>query len=237
MQNRLHRMNRSKLTPIFYSRRADVVARALLGKYLVLKNHSGVITETEAYMGPHDKASHAHRGRTKRNEPMFGPAGIWYVYLTYGIHWMLNIVTGKEEYPAAVLIRGVLTNEKHYDGPGKLTKHLGIDKRFNTLPALRESGLWIEDRGICVRPRDIQKTPRIGIDYAGAYVHKPWRFVLAAGRGVQLHKRTTKRRHDQPNHAAPTGSRLRQTATPRRAGAPAGHAHRGGRRRVRPHRH
>lgn len=133
-----------------------------------------MIVETEAYHGLHDKASHAHRGQTARNTPMFGEAGTIYVYFTYGIHWMLNLVTGKEKYPAAVLIRGV----EGISGPARLTKALKIDKRLNAKPLSKKSGLWIEDRGIVVRSRDIKKTPRIGIRYAEEYVHKPWRFVL-----------------------------------------------------------
>ena len=102
-----------------------------------------MIIEVEAYDGFHDKASHAARGKTKRNAPMFGHAGHWYVYFTYGMHWMLNIVTGKKGYPAAVLIRGV--NGIH--GPARLTKKLKIDGKFDDLPANRKTGLWIEDGG------------------------------------------------------------------------------------------
>src|SRR3989344_1000157 len=97
---------------------AQTVAHSLLGKYLVRrvngKTKAYKITETEAYVGPHDKASHAHRGKTKRNEVMFGPPGHWYVYFTYGMHYMLNIVTGRDGYPSAVLIRGIIGPISNY---------------------------------------------------------------------------------------------------------------------------
>lgn len=166
------------LGPDFFDRPTLTVARELLGKYIVRqmggKTVALMITETEAYDGFKDKASHAHRGQTLRNTPMFGEPGHIYVYFTYGIHWMLNLVCGKKEYPAAVLLRGAGT----IVGPARLTKALSIDKTLNTKPLSKKSGLWIEDRGIVVRPRDIKRTPRVGIHYAEEYVHKPWRFVL-----------------------------------------------------------
>lgn len=133
-----------------------------------------MITETEAYDGPDDKASHAHRGETARNEVMFREAGFWYVYLVYGMHHMLNIVTGKKEYPAAVLIRGA----GEYDGPGKLAKALRINRQQNGKKAGRLGGLWIEDRGVSISKRRIQKTPRIGVAHAEEWAKKPYRFVL-----------------------------------------------------------
>jgi DNA-3-methyladenine glycosylase len=162
----------------FFARPAIVVARELLGKYLVRRQRNReqavLIHEVEAYIGPHDLASHGRFGRTERTEVMFGPAGVWYVYLCYGIHWMLNVVTDDEDYPAAVLFRGA----GEFDGPGKLTKGLQIDRRLNTKAAIEKAGLWLEDRGEKVRRGDIQQTPRIGIDYAKDWVHKPYRFVL-----------------------------------------------------------
>ena len=134
-----------------------------------------MITEVEAYDGPRDRASHAYRGETSRNRVMFGPACMWYVYFTYGMHWMLNITTGSVGYPAAVLIRGV----EGVGGPAKLTRALGIDKRFNEIPAARASGLWIEDRGVAVAPRQIAKAPRVGVDSAGPiWKDKQYRFFL-----------------------------------------------------------
>ena len=104
---------------------------------------------------------------------MFGTAGHWYVYMIYGMYRMLNVVTGKEGYPAAVLIRGVLEVE----GPGKLTKKFGIDKRFNALPAIQKTGLWIEERGVVIPEKRIKRTPRIGVEYAGELAKKEWRFL------------------------------------------------------------
>ena len=156
-------------------------AKSLLGRLLVKRESAdGVatrvrITETEAYDGPDDLACHASKGRTARTEVMFGEAGRWYVYLCYGVHEMLNLVTGPVDYPAAVLVRGV----ESISGPGRLTKHLGIDRRFNRMAADRTSGLWIEDDGYVVSPDRITVSPRIGVDYAGPqWAAKPWRFVL-----------------------------------------------------------
>ncbi len=155
-----------------------MVARELIGKYLVRRadgiEQAAPITETEAYVGPHDLACHASVGRTPRNEPLFGPPGCWYVYFIYGIHWMLNAVTDEDGYPSAVLIRGV----GRWNGPGKLTKALAIDKRFNTLAIDPASELWIEDRRLRIARSRIKRTPRIGVDYSGHWAAKPYRFVV-----------------------------------------------------------
>jgi DNA-3-methyladenine glycosylase len=162
----------------FFERKAPIVAKELLGKYLVRKigdeEVALMINETEAYDGFKDKASHAHRGQTPRNTVMFGEPAHIYVYFTYGIHWMLNIVCGKEKYPSAALIRGA----GDISGPARLTKALSIDKTLNTLPLNKKRGLWIEDRGVVISNKDIEKTPRIGIRYAEEWVEKPWRFVI-----------------------------------------------------------
>jgi len=162
----------------FFERKAPVVAKDLLGKYLVRKvggkEIALMINETESYDGFDDKASHASRGQTPRNTPMFGHPGRAYVYFTYGIHWMLNIVCGKVEYPAAVLIRGA----GDIVGPARLTKALSIDKKLNALPLVKKNGLWVEDRGVKVSKKDIEATPRVGIGYAGEWVEKPLRFVI-----------------------------------------------------------
>ena len=162
------------LPPSFFSRPVLTVAEELLGKYLVAGSESHMITEVEAYDGPEDRACHGCRGRTPRTEPMFGPGGHWYIYFIYGMYWMLNIVTNEPGYPAAVLIRGV----EGFDGPGKLTKALKIDKRFNGMPAAESTGLWIEDRGVKIAPSRMQRTPRIGVSYAGPWAKKLYRFVL-----------------------------------------------------------
>jgi DNA-3-methyladenine glycosylase len=163
----------------FFGRPALTVARELIGKHLVRRAGrriiDAVITETEAYIGPHDLACHGSKGRTPRTDVMFGPAGYWYVYFIYGIHWMLNVVTDQPEHPAAVLIRGAGT----WDGPAKLTKALAIDKSLNGLAAIERSGLWVEDRGVTIPRAQVKRTPRIGVDYAGVWAEKPYRFVLS----------------------------------------------------------
>lgn len=174
------------LPPAFFDRPTLRVARELLGKYLVRRvgsrNIALPITEVEAYVGPEDRASHASRfwrgspraarGRTLRNGVMFEGAGTWYVYFTYGMHWMANIVTERRGYPAAILIRGVAG----ISGPARVAKHFGIDRRFNGRSAFRRTGLWIEDRGLRVSPR---AGTRIGVGYAGAWRNKPWRFFCS----------------------------------------------------------
>lgn len=154
------------------------MARWLLGKRLVIgsakRSESSRITEVEAYHGPEDLACHASKGRTARTEVMFAPGGVWYVYLIYGMYEMLNLVTGPRGHPAAVLIRGI----EGAAGPGRLTRALKIDRRFNSLPASRATGLWIEDDGFEPLAAEVSATPRIGVNYAGEpWVSKPWRFV------------------------------------------------------------
>jgi DNA-3-methyladenine glycosylase len=165
------------LTARFFERDAPIVAESLLGMVLVRsyrgKQERCRIIETEAYDGPQDLACHAAKGRTKRTEVLYGPAGHWYVYLCYGMHWMLNVVTGPVDHPAAVLLRAV---ESHV-GPGRLTKALHITKSLNTKPATIETGLWIE-RGVRPTGTFVQRTPRIGIPYAQEWASKPWRFVV-----------------------------------------------------------
>jgi DNA-3-methyladenine glycosylase len=175
------------LTSEFFDRPADRVARELLGASLVVRAADGGLMrqrvfETEAYLGAHDLACHGSRGITKRNATMFGPAGHWYVYLCYGMHWMLNIVTGREGVPAAVLIRGV----GEHDGPGRLTKALGIDRSFDGQLANRRSGLWLEAGATNVPRRLIERTPRIGVAYAGEWAEKPLRFVVDPARIARL---------------------------------------------------
>jgi len=167
-----------------------LIARQLLGKFLVRKIGRqiivGQIIETEAYCGRHDLASHASRGRTPRTELMFGQPGHWYVYLIYGMYFCLNIVTEKKDYPAAVLIRAVkpvsgIKSEVKTDGPGKLCRAMRIDKALNgTLAFGPNARLWIEDRGVKIRPNQIKKSPRVGVDYAGKYKDKLWRFTLVS---------------------------------------------------------
>lgn len=167
------------LTKEFFERNTLKVAENLLGKYLVRKvgdkETALKINEVEAYDGFDDKASHAHKGKTDRNKVMFGEASNWYVYLVYGMHNMLNIVTDKEHYPAAILIRGA----GDISGPGRLTKFLKIDKKLNGKKASVKTGLWIEDRGDPVDKKKIRRTARIGVNYAGPiWAKKNYRFVL-----------------------------------------------------------
>ena len=171
----------AKITKSFFRCPVLKVAPDLLGKVLVrkIKNRvvEGIITEIEAYDGSEDLACHGRFGKTERTAVMFGPGGYFYVYLCYGIHWMLNVVTGDEGYPAAVLIRGVNINDENLDGPGKVTKTFGITGTLSGKEIDERTGLWIEDRGIVVPPSGITKTPRIGVDYAGTWAKKPYRFV------------------------------------------------------------
>ena len=129
--------------------------------------------EVEAYVGFEDNASHAHKGITKRNEVMFGPAGYFYIYLCYGMYWMLNVVTEEKGYPAAILFRGI----EGVSGPGRLTKHLKIDKQFDGQKILKKNNLWFEedseDKII------IKKKARIGVSYAGKkWANIPYRFMI-----------------------------------------------------------
>lgn len=171
------------IIPLDYLNQPAVkAAKNMLGKILVRRLPSRqktaiIITEVEAYDGPNDKASHASCGKTERNKIMFGPAGIFYIYLTYGMHWMLNIVSGPEDYPAAVLIRGgiIINDERRMitagliNGPAKLTKFLAVDKKLNSLPADKKTGLWLEDWNIKIKPSQIIAGKRVGIDRVPPY--------------------------------------------------------------------
>ncbi len=166
------------LKALLGKRDTPAIAERLLGASLVRRWKGEImiypITEVEAYDGFTDRASHASRGKTKRNAIMFGKPGHWYVYFTYGMHWMLNIVTGPKDYPAAVLIRGV----GDISGPARLTKQLHITGALNGALASRRSGLWIVLNDP-PRRKDIVRTARIGVNYAGlVWSKKKYRFVL-----------------------------------------------------------
>ena len=184
-----------KLKRQFFQRPTLEVARNLIGKVLVRRvrgrNLAGKIVETEAYVGPHDLACHASKGKTSRTSIMFEAGGCAYVYMIYGFYFCLNAVTEAEDYPAAVLIRAVepldhlnvMRKFRKYpdrdtniaSGPGKLCMAMGIDKTLNG-EDLTGDTLWIEDRRLEVGR--IVVSPRIGVDYAGEYKDKPWRFYV-----------------------------------------------------------
>lgn len=166
----------NKISESFFRRDVLNIAPDLLGKYLVVQQAKKIfkykINEVEAYRGEEDLACHANKGRTKRTEIMYHTGGHLYVYLIYGMYWMLNIVTGPENFPQAVLIRGI----EGYNGPGKLTKNLNIDKSFQGENIVRSNRIWIENSTQII---DYNISPRIGIDYAGEiWKNKPWRFYL-----------------------------------------------------------
>jgi len=163
----------------FFDRNTVVVARELIGKCLVRKVNSifikARIIETEAYCGQKDKACHASRGLTPRTKIMFGPPGYAYVYMIYGMYRCLNIVTEKKGYPAAVLIRAV--DMEKGKGPGRLCRELKIDKKLNGVDLVSSKELWIEE-GEKIKLSQIKQGKRIGVDYAGKWKDKLWRFKI-----------------------------------------------------------
>lgn len=166
-----------KLDYDFFHRPCLTVAEELVGKILAHRMPDGSIcrlriSETESYCGESDTACHAHKGRTKRTEVLYAEAGTIYVYLCYGIHWLLNIVTGDAEDPQAVLIRAC----KEAPGPGKLTKALGITGEYNRQSILETPDFWIEDDGFRC---EIEADTRVGIGYASAEDQaRLWRFKI-----------------------------------------------------------
>ncbi|MDF2455185.1 MAG: DNA-3-methyladenine glycosylase [Cytophagaceae bacterium] len=180
-----------------YYLNTDVVflAKDLLGKTLCTRINNtltgGIITETEAYAGVNDKASHAYNGRrTNRTETMYSKGGVSYVYLCYGIHHLFNIVTHAKDIPHAILIRaiyptvgieeivqrrGVKLSKNFCVGPGKVSQALGINLLHNNL-SLTGKEIWLQDDGIKINPNDIHVGPRIGVDYAGEDAKLPYRF-------------------------------------------------------------
>jgi DNA-3-methyladenine glycosylase len=166
----------------YFNRSTLLVARSLLGKYLVRKNGAGTvagqIVEVEAYVGPHDLACHASKGRTMRTDVLFGPPGIAYVYLIYGMYHCLNVVTERAEFPAAVLIRAIEVKGRLIDGPGRLCRAFSIDRSLNRIDMTARRHLWFEDRGTKIPRGNIGEFPRIGVSYAGTWADKPYRFRL-----------------------------------------------------------
>lgn len=192
-------MKQNKLQPGFYLRENVLeITCELIGKFLVTNIDgaitSGMIVEAEAYTGVGDKASHAYNGRrTKRNEVMYGPGGVVYVYLCYGIHHLFNVVTNKKDIPHAILIRAVIPTDgvnkilkrrkqdrvtrKTSNGPGTLSDALGIKTTHSGVP-LSGDVIWIEDRGVAFKKKEIITSPRIGVDYAGEDAKLPYRYRL-----------------------------------------------------------
>jgi len=174
----------------FYDRGADLVAPQLLGKLLVRtiggERRIGRIVETEAYLGPPDLATHSTRGRTARTEVMYGPPGFAYVFLIYGIYHCMNVVTGPGDLPSAVLIRAlepVANLAVPANGPGRLCRALEIDRRLNGHDLTRGE-LRIAEGAAAGEEFEVVTSPRIGIDYAGEWAHKPLRFHIAGNRCV-----------------------------------------------------
>ncbi len=174
---------RKVLKESFFNRDTKIVAKKLLGKFLVRKiggkEISAMITETEAYDGPYDLASHASKGKTLRTRVMFEKPGRFYIYLCYGIYFMLNVVARERDWPAAVLIRKVELESIRLDGPGKITKFFIIGKKLNGKSAKKSTNLWFEDRGVKIPQSKIKKLPRVGVNYAGPiWSSKKLRFNL-----------------------------------------------------------
>ena len=178
-----------RLLRAYFNRPTLMVARSLIGKYLVRsiggREIAGKIIEVEAYIGPRDKACHASKGKTQRTEVMFGPSGRAYVYLIYGMYHCLNVVTEMEEYPAAVLIRAIEVDGVLIDGPGRLCRALQIDRSLNRIDLTIQESLWLEDRGVRVLRRQVAALPRIGVGYAGEWAKRLWRFRLDLPRPVK----------------------------------------------------
>lgn len=161
-----------RLEYAFFHRPCLDVARDLVGKVLVHNGRMLRISETEAYCGEADTACHAHKGRTKRTEVLYAEAGTIYIYLCYGIHWLLNIVTGEAEQPEAVLIRACV----EAPGPGRLTKSLGITGALNGKSVVDCPELWIGDDGVCC---EVVTDKRVGIGYAAQEDQdRLWRFKM-----------------------------------------------------------
>ena len=198
-----------KLPRTFFARSTLAIARELIGMHLVHDDghavRAGRIVETEAYLGPRDLAAHSSRGRTARTEVMFGPAGQAYVYFIYGFWNCLNVVTGAAGVPHAVLVRALEPLEGIADrtwGPGLLCRALHIDRRLNGVD-LTGDVLWLERAPARAPPVRIARSTRIGVDYAGEWARRRWRFFDRASAYVST---------------APARGRARRSAAPAGAG-------------------
>ena len=194
-----------KLPRSFYAREDTLlVARELIGTHLVhddgVTRRVGRIVETEAYMGPEDLAAHSARGRTKRTEVMFGPPGHAYVYFIYGFWYCLNVVTSRKGVPHAVLLRALEPIEGISDktwGPGLLCRAMGIDRALNGTDLCADR-LWLERPRGSTPPVRIGSSPRIGVDYAGSWAKRPWRFFDRASPYVSTASARLRRGRSDP---------------------------------------
>ena len=194
-----------KLPRSFYAREDTLlVARELIGMHLIhddgVTRRVGRIVETEAYMGPEDLAAHSARGRTQRTEVMFGPPGHAYVYLIYGFWYCLNIVTSRKGVPHAVLLRALepiagITDKTW--GPGLLCRAMSVDRTLNGAD-LRADRLWLERPRGLIPPVRIGRAPRIGVDYAGSWAKRPWRFFDRASAYVSTASARLRRGRSDP---------------------------------------
>jgi DNA-3-methyladenine glycosylase (3mg) len=190
-------MQNKKLEKEFFKKDVLKTAEELVGKLLCRKMENGEIiklriTETEAYKGIEDEACHARKGKTERNKVMWEEGGKIYVYLIYGMYWLLNIVTAEKDNPQAVLIRAC----ENFNGPGKITKHLNIDKTFYGQDIAKNEIIWIEDDEYKGK---IIKDKRININYAGEYYRDiPWRFIDNTVTNKKV-KKTNKKIHKYNN--------------------------------------
>jgi DNA-3-methyladenine glycosylase len=185
-------LGRAKLEPSFFDRDAEAVAPELLGMILVrerpgMERAVGRIVETEAYLGPHDRAAHSARGPTARNASMFGPPGLAYVYFIYGMHHCLNVVTGPGTHPSAVLIRAlepVAGITMRTDGPGRLCRVLEVDRALDGHD-LGTPPLWLEaGPGMASETIEVATGPRVGVGYAGEWALRPLRYWIRGNRHV-----------------------------------------------------
>ena len=180
----IDRLRARRLPLSWFQRDPRVVAPALLGCALVHGERAGVIVETEAYLGPQDRASHARFGPTPRNRVMFGPGGVTYVYLCYGIHQMFNIVAGPDGAAGAILVRaiaplaGLPDDDAVGRGPGKVTRALGLGPAQHGL-TLDGDALFVARHQRPARAR-LERSPRVGVDYAGPWARRLLRYTIAA---------------------------------------------------------
>lgn len=209
-------MPKGKKLPVdfYHSQDVTAIAKDLLGKYLVSKIDgvvtSGMIVETEAYRGPDDRACHAYNNRrTDRTEVMFAPGGVAYIYICYGMHHLMNVVTGPEDHAHAILIRaleptdGVETmamrrmmapdDKRLAKGPGALSQALGLRSHMTgTSLHKATTSIWIEDRSVRFEPEQICTSERIGVESAGEAARWPWRFFVKGNPHVSAHRRCIK---------------------------------------------